>query len=178
VVAATVFLTALVGLAPGQVLVAVMVAGSAALPDLWRPRPRWSLRPVARPAYWVLDALVVVGLVASCIYAQDVLALARSGAHDENTLGLVHLPVQAAFGLAVSTSAAVAVLTLANRADGWWLACVPAVLSAVWFGAVARAYPDHLASTGRAGSTLTIAWGVGLLLAALGTELLVRARHP
>lgn len=169
-IAAAVFLAGLVGLAPGQVVVTALVAGSAAFPHMWKPRPGWSLhRALARPAYWPLDALVAVGVAAALTYGWDMLDAARGGASDDNTLGLMHLPMQAAFGLATAASAVVAVLALANGVAGWWFAFLPAALSAAWFGVVARAYPDHLGSIGEVGGTLTIGWGAGLLMAALGT---------
>lgn len=46
-----------------------------------------------------LDALVAVGLGAALMYGWDMLAAARGGTQDDNTLGLMHLPMQAAFGL-------------------------------------------------------------------------------
>ena len=174
-IAATVLLAGLVGLAPGQVAVTALVAGSAAFPHMWRPRPSWSVRrALARPAYWPLDAMVAVGVGAALTYGWDMLAAARGSAPDDNTLGLMHLPMQAAFGLAIAASAVVAVLALANGVAGWWFAFVPATLSAAWFGVVARAYPDHLGSIGEVGGTLTIGWGAGLLMVALGTGALTR----
>ena len=175
VIGAAVLFTGLAGLAPGQVFVAGLVAGSAAFPYMWRPRPRWSVRrALARPGYWPLDALVTGGGVAAVMYSRDMLVAARAGAKDDNTFGLMHLPMQAAFGLAIAAAAVVAVLALANDVTGGWLAFVPASLSAVWFGVVARAYPDHLGSIGDVGGTLTIWWGVVLFVAAAGTGLLTR----
>ena len=89
---------------------------------------------------------------AALVYAWDMLDAARGGANDDNTNGLMHLPMQAAFGLAVTASAVVAAVSLANGVTGWWFAFVPAALSAVWFGVVARAYPDHLGSIGQVGA--------------------------
>lgn len=118
---------------------------------------------------------MAVGVVAAVTYAWDMLDAARSGAMDDNTLGLMHLPIQAAFGLAVAASAVVAVLALTNDVAGWWLAFFPTALSATWFGIVARTYPDHLGSIGEIRATITIFWGVGLLVVASGTGLLTRA---
>lgn len=177
-IAAAILLAGLLGSAPGQVVVAGLVAGSAAFPRMWRPWPRWSVRrALTRPAYWPLDAVVAVGTGAALVYGWDMLDAARDGAKDEVTRGLMHLPMQAAFGLAVAASAVVAVLALVNGETGWWFAFVPAALSAVWFGVVARAYADHLGSVGEVGGTLAIGWGVGLLMAASGTGILTR-REP
>ena len=174
--AASVLLAGLVGLAPGQVLVAALVAGSAAFPGMWQPWPHWSARTLARPAYWPLDALLAVGLGAALMYCSQMLETARGGARDDDTLGLMHLPMQAGFGLAIAASAVVAVLALANRVAGWWFAFFPPAISAAWFGVVARAYPDHLGSTGEVGGTLAIIWAAVLLLASAGTGLVARAR--
>ena len=175
VIGAAVLFAGFVGLAPGQVLVAGLVAGSAAFPYMWRPRPRWSIRrALARPAYWPLDALVTGSVVAAFMYSRDMLDAARAGAKDDNTFGLMHLPMQAGFGLAIAGAAVVAVLALANGVTGWWLAFVPASLSAVWFGLVAWVYPDHLGSIGDVGAMLMIAWGVALFVVAAGTGLLTR----
>jgi hypothetical protein len=175
-IALAVLLAGFVGLAPGQVFVAVLVAGCGAFPRMWRPRPQWSVRRLARPAYWPLNALVAVGMGAALVYAWDMLDAARGGANDDNTNGLMHLPMQAAFGLAVAASAVVAVVSLANGVRGSWFGFVPAALSAVWFGVVARAYPDHLGSIGEVGGILAIGWGAGLLVAALGTGMLTRGQ--
>jgi hypothetical protein len=177
-IAAAVLLAGLVGLAPGQILVALLVAGSAALPRMWQPRRAWLVRSaLARPAYWPLDVVVALGLGAGLKYGWDMLDAARSGVKDDETWGLMHLPMQAAFGVAVAASAVVALLALANGVIGWWLAFVPAAISAVWFGIVARAYPDHLGSIGEVGGTLTVAWGVALLVVAWGTGVLTQRQH-
>jgi len=174
-IAAVLLLTGVVALAPGQVLVAALVAGSAAFPGMWRPRPHWSARALARPAYWPLDALLAMGLGAGLMYGWEMLDAARGGVKDDNTHGLMHLPMQAGFGLAVSASAVVAVFALANRVAGWWFAFLPAAISATWMGIVARAYPDHLGSIGEVGGTLTIAWAVAILVVSAGTGLRRRA---
>lgn len=179
-IAAAVLLAGLVGLAPGQIVVALLVAASAAFPRMWRPRPQWSVRrALARPVYWPLEVLVVMAIGAALAYGWDMLAAARGGAHDEKTLGLMHLPMQAAFGLALAASAVVAVLALTNGVQGWWIAFLPSALSAGWFGVVAGAYPDHLGSIGEVRGMLAVGWAVGLLVVAAGTGVLTRReRQP
>jgi hypothetical protein len=178
-IAAAMLVAGVVGLALGQVLVAGLVAGSAVILGTWRPPPQSSVRRLTRPAYWPLDALVAVGICAALVYAWDMLDASWSGAKDDNTNGLMHLPMQAAFALAVTASALVAVLALANSVAGWRFAFVPAALSAVWFGVVAKAYPDHLGSVGEVGGNVAIGWGIGLLVVALGTGIRTRQeREP
>ena len=41
---------------------------------MWRPAPRWSLRGLGAPAFWPVDALVVLGMGAALVHAWDVLA--------------------------------------------------------------------------------------------------------
>ena len=88
--------------ARGQVFVPFLVAASAAFPRMWRPWPRWSLiRPLAKPAFWPVDALVALAMGAALVHAWDVLDAARSGVKDDDTWYLMHLPMQAGFALAV-----------------------------------------------------------------------------
>ena len=95
-VAAAVLVAGLAALAAGQIVVALLVAASAAFPRMWHPRPEWSLRRlVATPAFWPVDALVALAFGAALLQAWDVLDTARSGApDDDNTWGLMHLPMQ------------------------------------------------------------------------------------
>jgi hypothetical protein len=178
-IAGAVLLAGVLAGAPGQALTSLLVAASGLLPGMWRPRPRWSLRALLRPACWGLDALVVLASGAALWYCWRQLDAVRSGAQDDVTLGLAHLPMQAAFGLAVAASAAVALLHSTTREPGWWFAFVSPAVSAGWFGAVARAYPDQVGSVGVVGGTLTLLWAAGLLLAAAGLFLLDRpSRRP
>ena len=140
-------------------------------------------RPRAhRPALWPLDALVAIAVGCGAVYAWDMVDAAYGGAPDDNTNGLMHLPMQAGFGLGLAASAVVAVLALANGVAGCWLAFVPAAVSAVWLGVVSNAYPHHLGSIGELGGMLAIGWGVLLLVVAWGTGLLLvpagRAAEP
>jgi hypothetical protein len=174
-VAVAMLVTGLVALAPVQVFVALLVAASAAFPPMWRPRPRWSERgALVRPMCWPLDALVLVSVTAAAVYGWDMIDAARSGLPDDDTNGRMHLPMQAAFALALAASAVVATLALAQGGAGWGFAFAPAALSAVWFGVVSRAYPDHLGSLGKVGGAVAIGWGVALVLIAAATGPAVR----
>ena len=138
-IAAAVFAAGVAAGAWGQVFVAFLVAASAAFPRMWRPWPKWSLRrALARPAFWPVDALVALAMAAALVHTWEVLDAARSGASDDETWYLMHLPMQAAFALAVPAAAAVAVLAMANGVAGWWFAIVPPAGCAMWYGAVSR----------------------------------------
>jgi hypothetical protein len=160
-VATAILATGVAGLTPGQVLVALLVAASAGFAPMWRPRPRWSVRhALATPVFWPLDVLVALGVGGALVHAWHVLDLARGPSEDDNTWGLMHLPMQAGFALAVPAAAAVAVLAVADRVAGWWLAVVPPAVSAVWFGVVSAQHPDLVGSLGEAGGVVAASWGV------------------
>ena len=166
-VAAAVLVAGLAALAAGQIVVALLVAASAAFPRMWHPRPEWSLRRlVATPAFWPVDALVALAFGAALLQAWDVLDTARSGApDDDNTWGLMHLPMQGGFTLAVATAAGVAVWALGNRVANWWFAIVPPAASAVWFGVFCASHPDLLGSLGKTAGWYTAAWGLAIAVA-------------
>ena len=166
-VAAAVLVAALAAVAVGQIFVALLVAASAAFPRMWRPRPEWSLRRLAAtPAFWLVDALVALAFAAALFQAWDVLDTARSGAaDDDNTWGLMHLPMQAGFTLAIPAAAAVGAWALANRVAGWWFSIVPPAASAAWFGVFCVHHPDLLGSLGRTAGWYTAAWGVAIAVA-------------
>ena len=160
-VATGVLLAGVAAPAPGQIFVAFLVAASGAFPRMWIPRPRWSMRPLAAtPGFWPIGVLVALGLVAGLVHAWDVLGTARDSAPDDDTWGLMHLPMQAGFALAIPTAAAVALLAMANRVTGWWFAVVPPAASAVWFGVFCATHPDLLGSVGETAGWGTAAWGV------------------
>jgi hypothetical protein len=95
-----------------------------------------------------------------------VLDTAHSGAaDDDNTWGLMYLPMQAGFTLATTAAAAAGVWTLGNRVISWWFAIVPPAVSAVWFGIVCASRPDLLGSLGRTAGWCTAAWGVAIAVA-------------
>jgi hypothetical protein len=166
-IAAAVLVAGLAALAPGQVFVALLVAASVAFPRMWRPRPAWSTRRlVATPAFWPVVALVALAFGAALLQAWHVLDLARSrAAEDDNTWGLMHLPMQAGFILAMAAASAAAVWALANRMATWWFAIVPPAASAVWFGAFCASHPDLLGSLGRTTGWCTAAWGAAVAVA-------------
>jgi hypothetical protein len=172
-IAAAVLAAGAVAAAWGQVLVAFLVAASAAFPRMWRPWPKWSWRrALATPAFWPVDALVVIALGAALAHTWDVLDAARSGVRDDETWYLMHLPMQAAFALAVPAAAMIAVLALANGVGGWWFAIVPPAACAMWFGAVSIKYPDALVSLGSLAGWLVLAWGCAVAVALWTTGLL------
>jgi hypothetical protein len=176
-IAAAVLAAGVVAAAWGQVLVALLVAASAAFPRMWRPWPKWSLRAaLARPAFWPVAALVVIALGAALVHMWDVVDAARSGARDDETWYLMHLPMQAAFALAVPVAAMTAVLALAHGVGGWWFAIVPPAGCAMWFGAVSIRYPDAVGSLGDLAGWLVLAWGCAIAVA-LWTTGFVASRH-
>jgi hypothetical protein len=170
-VGAAVLVAGLAAVAAGQIVVALLVAASAAFPRMWRPRPEWSLRRlVATPAFWPVDALVALAFGAALFQAWDVLDTAGSrAADDDNTWGLMHLPMQAGFTLAIAAAAAAGVWALGNRAASWWFAIVPPAASAVWFGVFCARHPDLLGSLGRTAGWYTAAWGVAIAVAVWAT---------
>ncbi|MEU8226393.1 hypothetical protein [Kribbella sp. NPDC048915] len=165
-VAAALLVTGVAAVAAGQILVAFLVAASAAFPRMWRTRKGWSIHAVrTTPALWPVAALVVLGFGVALVHAWDVLALARAGVDDDDTWGLKHLPMQAGFALAVPASAAVAVLAMANRMPTWWFAIVPSTASAIWFGITCARHPDLLGSLGTAPGRLAVAWATAIAVA-------------
>lgn len=160
VVAVAVLLTGLGALAPGQLLVAVFLVLSVAVSAMWE-RPLWPWRSLSiRGADRWLLVLVALAAIAAVIYAVQMISAAWSGRLDEETWGLMHLPMQAACGLALAGSAGTAVLAGGTGAPGWRLATLPGSVSAVWFGAVCLAYPHLLGSVGEPAGIAAIAWGV------------------
>jgi hypothetical protein len=176
-IAAAVLVAGVAAGAWGQVFVAVLVAASAAFPRMWRPWPTWSLRVLARPAWWPADALVALALVAGLVHAWHVVDLARSGVADDETWYLMHLPMHAGFALAVPVAAAMAVLASANRVPRAWLAVAPPAGCAIWFGVVSARYPDHVGSLGELPGLLAIGWGLAVTAAVWGAGALVRRAH-
>jgi hypothetical protein len=164
--AAMVVLTGLV--IPYVVLVVIGVLLSAAAwgPNLALRRPLVTTRDVAvRTLDPFLVFLVLVAAVGAVVYAVDMVELARSGIDDDITAGVRHIPMQAAFGLAVFATTAVAVLGASTSAPGWRVCTLPPAVAAVWFGVTSYAYPEHLASLG---ANVGIAWALwGLVLSAV-----------
>ena len=163
-VALAVLACAVITPAWGQVVTGVLLLLTALLLSWWAGQPSWpvgSLRD-RRLDRW-LGALVVVAAAGAVWYAAEMIQQARSGRPDDDTWGLMHLPMQAAFGLALAGSAAVTWLAAGSGrtpAAGWRVSAVPAALSACWLGVVSLMYPDHLGSLGDAGGVAAIAWGL------------------
>ena len=148
-------------LVPGAGLLAtVIVLARLSRQRAWSPRD-WSLRH-AGP---VSGALVLVAVIGAVGYAASMIQAARVGYPDDVTWGLDHLPMQAAFGVALAASVG---LGAASREPGWRVCAWSAAVSAIWLGAVSVAYPEHLGRLGRPLGFAAIAWG---LLFAAATQL-------
>jgi hypothetical protein len=161
VVAACVLVCAVVTPAMAQIIPAVLLASTALLLSVWSGHGLWPIRGLSiRRVDRGLGALVLVAAAAAVLYAVQMIQAARAGEPDDDTWWLMHLPMQAAFGLAVAGSAAVSVLARAANAQGWQVSAVPALVSAGWLGAVSFAYPEHLGSLGRVAGVAAMAWGV------------------
>ena len=161
-IAAAVLVAAVAAPSGAQMFVAFLIAASAAFPRMWPPRSPWSLRsPLAKP-FWPIDALVALAMMAALVHAWDLLDVARSGVRDDDTNGLMHLPMQAGFALAVPAAATVAVLALANGVAGWWIAVLPPAGCAIWFGVVSMRYPEHVGSLGELAGRFAVGWGIAV----------------
>ena len=165
-----------------QVITGVLLLLTALLLSWWSGQRAWR---VASPRTGRLDpwlgALVVVAAAGAVWYAVEVIQKARSGIPDDDTWGLMHLPMQAAFGLALAGSAAVTWLAEgagSTPAAGWRVSAVPTAVSACWLGVVSLMYPHHLASLGDAGGVAAIAWGLlfGVVVITRDRETVDRAR--
>jgi hypothetical protein len=161
VVAACVLVCALVTPAAAQTIPAVLLASTALLLSVWSGQRLWPIRGLSiRRVDRGLGALVLVAAAGAVVYAVQMIQAARGGEPDDDTWGLMHLPMQAAFGLAVAGCAAVSVLARAANAHGWQISAVSALASAGWLGVVSVVYPEHLGSLGRIGGVAAMAWGV------------------
>jgi hypothetical protein len=169
-VGCAVLMTGALAPVPGQVFVGGLLAvGGAAI--WWSTERRlWPVRGLSvRGASRLLVVLVIASALAAVAYAWKVFEASRAGQPDDNTWGLMHLPMQAAFGVAVAASAAVAVLAGGAGVRGWRFAVLPSAASAVWFGVVCTVYPDHVGSLGKVGGMAAIGWGLALAALAWGT---------
>lgn len=165
--AAAVLLCGLAALAPGQVFVAGLLAGSALAPAALAGQSLRPIRGSLSGSSPLLGGLAVVAAASALVYAMRMVHASYTGAVDDDTLGLMHLPMQAAFGLALAGSASISVLAGGANASGWRFSVVPAAASAVWLGVVSVVYPDHRGSLGTVGGTAAIAWGIAFAVAAL-----------
>jgi hypothetical protein len=122
-----------------------------------------------------MAVLAVVAAVSSVAYAATMIQAARAGHSDDDTWGLMHLPMQAAFALSVAGVAVLAVLAGAAKSAGWQVSAWSAAVSALWLGLLSVAYPA-LGQRGRIGGVAAIVWGAAL---AVGTVINHRTwRHP
>ncbi len=107
--------------------------------------------------------LVVLAAGPSCAYAWTAARTTGSGTLTDDTWGLDHWPVQAAFPLAVLGVAALA----AARPAGWPLPTGAVATSAAWFGTLCWLEPDLVGSPGRGWATVVLAWSIAFVLAQL-----------
>lgn len=107
-----------------------------------------------------MATLALIAAVSAVIYAAALIGAARAGEPDDDTWGLLHLPMQAAFGLSVAGIAGLAVLAAAAAAPGWRMSALSAAVAGAWIGVVSWVYPEHLASLGRAGGAAAVVWGL------------------
>lgn len=139
-------------LAPATVILATAVL----LARLSGQQP-WAGRGSAGRVGALGSSLVLVAAAAAVAYAASMIRSSRAGVPDDITWGLAHLPMQAAFALALASSAALAAFFrgAGRRTVGW-----TAGVSAVWLGAVSVVYPDHMGSLGRPGAIAAVVWGL------------------
>ena len=151
-VGAAVLLTGIAFGAVGQVAAGLALFLSAA-PGVWMTRDEARLR-------WSIDRLpavvVAVGVLGAAAYLGLLVAAVRSGRTDEDTWGLMHLPMQAA--LAVAVPACLATALLHAPARGWRTGLALPAVAAAGLGAVSVTYPFHLGSAGTGGGWAMMAW--------------------
>jgi hypothetical protein len=160
VTGAGILLCAVLSLAIGQLVPGLLLLGMTAgltsasrmnlRPDAWR---------FVRRIDWLLGSLVLVAVTAAVTYAAQ-MVLAIGEAADDVSWSLHHLPMQAAFGVAIAGSAAVSTLAGAARERGWRAAAVPPAVSATWFGAASVLHPEQVGSWGITGGWVAVGWGV------------------
>ena len=92
---------------------------------------------------------------------------ARIIREDDDTWGLMHLPLQAGFGLTLAGAAVASLLVGTAGGYAWRASTLLPAISAVWFGAVSIAYPDHVGSLGALGGTACAVWGVSFLVSSV-----------
>jgi hypothetical protein len=80
----------------------------------------------------------------------------------------MHLPMQAALGVALAGSRGD--FGVGGRGRRCWLevSVLPSCVSAVWLGAVSVAYPTHLGSLVRGWGIAAIVWGLAFAAVVLG----------
>ena len=147
---------------PRHLLVACGLLATAAVLVAVRPPTRVRAQ-AARRTPWAPGLLVVLAAGPACAYAWTAARTTGSGTLTDDTWGLDHWPVQAAFPLAVLGVAAIA----ATRPAGWRLPTWTVVISAAWFGVVCWLEPDLVGSPGRGWATVVLAWSIAFVLAQL-----------
>ena len=177
VISAAILICALITPASGQLAPAVLLAVTGTVLSGLSghglvPVRGLSLRGINKG----MAVLAVVAAVSSVAYAATMIQAARAGHLDDDTWGLMHLPMQAAFALSVAGVAVLAVLADAAKSAWWQVSAWSAAVSALWLGLLSVAYPEHLGSVGRIGGVAAIVWGAAL---AVGTVINHRTlRHP
>jgi hypothetical protein len=147
---------------PRHLLVAGALLATAAVLAAVRPPTRTPARATWRTP-WAPRLLVVLAAGPACAYAWTAARTTGSGTLTDDTWGLDHWPVQAAFPLAVLGVAALA----AARPAGWQLPTCAVAVSAAWFGTVCWLEPDLVGSPGRGWATVVLTWSVAFVLAQL-----------
>jgi hypothetical protein len=137
-----------------QLVPALLVAGNgAALAVL--ARVRWAAPPIDA----VLRILVVAGAVLGGAFAAA--SVDNHPMPDPDiTMGLDHLPMQAALGLAVITVGAVAAGAVGGRAAGWRVPVWTLTLAVGWTGCWSVVYPDVPGSMDRGLGVAAVGWAV------------------
>jgi hypothetical protein len=145
---------------PRHLLVAGALLATAAVLAAVRP-PTSAPARATRRTPWAPGLLVVLAAVPACAYAWTAARTTGSGTLTDDTWGLDHWPVQAAFPLAVLGVAALA----AARPAGWQLPTWTVAISAAWFGVVCWLEPDLVGSPGRGWATVVLTWSIAFVLA-------------
>jgi len=132
------------------------------------------VQPPAPPSHpvRVSAVLIAAAVVPAAAYAWD---MARSTADPEETVGLDHYPVQAAFAIAVVLVAGLAAYAASAADPMRWLPGLTAAFSAVWIGALSVVWPHRLGSLGTGWGCAAVVWGAALLVA-VGVEGRERSR--
>lgn len=107
---------------------------------------------------WLLGMLALIAVIAAVVYA-DQMIRAVGDSPDDVTLGLKHLPTQAAFGVAVAGSAVVSTVAGAAGERGWRAASFPPAAAAACFGVFSVLQPDQTGSWGVVGGWAAVGWG-------------------
>ena len=141
---------------PGHLWAAAGLLGTVALlAPLARAR-RWD---ALRSWHWSPAAATLVILAIGPCVAYAWSAATGSAQITDDTWGLDHWPVQAAFPLAVLLIAALA----AGRPAGWRLPAWSAGAAAAWFAVVAWLEPHLVGSISRPWAAVTLLWAVAFV---------------